>query len=379
MKHIYKYSAGDIVKVRNHSKAYVIERRYGNREIPCYMIRLPFEMDTALISENDIERRLDGITEEDVLAGMATNKQRTNEETSAKQNSLNSDMLLRVCREISAECPILSRFGNNFTAKALNGEFAGCFGREDEMSVIEHLMYRRTKPNIMLLGKAGSGKTAIVEGLADIFNKKFINGDIEKPVVVMELCTNAMIGGTKYRGDFEERTDKLLREIESITNAELVLFIDEIHSINELGSSDGSTSLGQVLKPALARGQIKLIGATTTNEYKQYLESDSALCRRFNIIIVEELKGDRAKAISKGILEDYGKFFDIDISQIDIGLIYDNNISQLSGTFPDNLINVIDETLAVLKCDNKTVATMADFGNTLKRYVKTAVKKLGFG
>lgn len=379
MKHIYKYSAGDVVKVQNHSKAYVIERRYGNREMPCYLIRRPSETETALISEDEIEHRLDGVTEDDVLAGMTTVKERTSEEKTAKQDNANAGMLSRICREISAECPTLSRFGNNFTAKALNGEFAGCFGREDEMSVIEHLMYRRTKPNIMLLGKAGSGKTAIVEGLADIFNKKFINGEIEKPVVIMELCTNAMVGGTKYRGDFEERTDKLLREIESITYVELVLFIDEIHSINELGSSDGSTSLGQVLKPALARGQIKLIGATTTNEYKQYLEKDSALCRRFNIINVEELKGDKAKAISQGILEDYGKFFDIDISQIDIGLIYDNNIKELSGTFPDNLINVIDETLAVLKCDNKTVATMADFGNTLKRYVKTAVKKLGFG
>lgn len=378
MKHIYKYSAGDVVKRKNRSGDYVIERRYGNREIPCYLIRLPSGI-TDLISEDEIECRVDDVVEENVSAGMTTVEQRASKENSTKQNGLNSNMLLRVCKEISAECPTLSRFGNNFTAKALNGEFAGCFGREDEMSVIEHLMYRRTKPNIMLLGKAGSGKTAIVEGLANIFNKKFINGETEKPVVIIELCTNAMVGGTKYRGDFEERTDKLLKEIESITNVELVLFIDEIHSINELGSSDGSTSLGQVLKPALARGQIKLIGATTTNEYKQYLEKDSALCRRFNIINVEELKGDKAKAISQGILEDYGKFFDIDISQIDIGLIYDNNIKELSGTFPDNLINVIDETLAVLKCDNKTVATMADFGNTLKRYVKTAVKKLGFG
>lgn len=372
MKFNYKYAKGDTVQINGDSGDYVIERRYGNGDTPAYFVRKTDRFSSFLITEDKIISPTNSATsvEEWVV-------EEKNPDTSVEDKTL---FLKRIFRSMFSDYPTLCRYSNNFSSKALKGDFSVCLGREEEIETIEHLMYRRTKPNTMLLGKAGTGKTAIVEGLANIFNQRFVNGQDRIPTVIMELCTNSLVGGSKYRGEFEERVDNILQEIERMTSINLVLFIDEVHCINVLGASEGATSLGQVLKPALARGQIKVIGATTTDEYKQFLESDTAFCRRFNIIKVEELNGEKAKTVSQGILEDYGKFFNIDISQINIGSIYDENIEKLAGTFPDNLINVIDETLAYLKCNRVEKATMADFTNTLKRYItNTSAKKIGFG
>ena len=369
MKFNYKYAPNDVVKVKGYERDCLIERRYGSFNVPAYVIREETTIHSCVVKEEDIlSYATSTIVEEPPLSKVPDVS--TYENTARLKNYL---------RSVQSHCPTLDRYSNNFSAKALKGDFSVCLGRDEEMQTIEHLMYRRTKPNIMLLGKAGTGKTAIVEGLAYIFNQRFINGEDETPTVIMEVCTNSLVGGSKYRGEFEERVGNILKEISQVSFVNIVLFIDEVHCINVLGASEGATSLGQVLKPALARGQIKLIGATTTDEYKQYLENDTAFCRRFNIIEVNEIKGNKAKTISQGILEDYGKFFNIDISQVNIGSIYEENIEKLTGTFPDNLINVIDETLAYLKCNNVKTATMTDFANTLKRYVKTATKKLGFG
>ena len=298
-----------------------------------------------------------------------------------KDNKVSSSdrkiQMKNIIDKIKAKCSILTSLCTFFSEKALNDELAPCFGREEEMDTINYMLYRRTKPNVMLLGKAGVGKTAIVEGLAQKMNESYENGTTEQYTVIAELSLNALVSGTMYRGTFEEKTEKLLAELASINYAKLVLFIDEIHSMNDIGSSDGSTSIGQILKPALARGDINVIGATTNAEYEKFLKPDGALCRRFNTIDVKEFVSDKARTIVRNILDDYGKYFKQDVSQIEIENIYDRYGTQLTGTFPDNFINIIDETLAIAKFKNTTVTT-ENFEDIAKKNCRKTEKRIGF-
>lgn len=287
----------------------------------------------------------------------------------------NMSMLRFYCADEDKQLKTTFSMCNNLSEKAINNSLMPCFGRTKEMETIKYTLCRRTKPNVLLLGKAGCGKTAIVEQLAQNYVDDFVNGKTNRFTMVLELCLNAMVSGTKYRGEFEEKIEKVMNEVKTVKGFDIVLFIDEFHGINTAGDAEGSMSMGQILKPALARGDIKVIGATTNSEYEKYLMDDAALCRRFNNVEVKELTGDIAKGITRDILNDYSKYFEINTQKVEIENIYSENINKLKGSFPDNFINIIDETLAYAKCNDIKEVTNVEFNTTLERYIDKKVSK----
>ena len=382
MKFNYKYEKGFTFK-DECGIVYVIKKRCGNHAKPAYYCSSSDLTDaTFTVYEETIDELIEKAKAKiytTVIDSIAVIEkiEKEKEEVKITDSDVKKECLKKYFDTMNSTS--LVRCGRNISQKAFNNELAPCFCREKEIEQIKHTMFRRTKPNIMLLGKAGTGKTAIVEQLAYEYNNDYINGKTERYTMVIELSLNALVSGSKYRGDFEEKIEGILKEISRKRPYDIVLFIDEIHAINEVGSAEGSDSAGQILKPALARGEIKLIGATTTSEYNEYLKNDAALCRRFNNIDVEELKGDIAKKITRDILNDYGKYFNTDVSSVEIEKIYENNIDKMRGTFPDNFINVIDETLAIAKCDGITTITNVEIERTMKNYINCDSKSKSIG
>lgn len=182
--------------------------------------------------------------------------------------------------------------------------------------------------------------------------------------IIYELSFNALIGGTRYRGDFEERLQNIIKELENKDN--IVIFIDEIHQINEIGSAEGCTGMGQLLKPALARGDIKCIGATTIEEYNKYIATDKALARRFSNVNIKQLTGKIKTACIENILTEYGAYFNIDITEIEVNEVENIVTYCLPNTvFPNNIIDVVDEVLATAKFEKRDKITMTDIKNTI--------------
>ena len=205
----------------------------------------------------------------------------------------------------NSETPVLDEFGRDLTALAKEGKLDPVVGRQDEIVRLLQILGRRQKNNAVLLGEPGIGKTAIVEGLA----KRMLDDDIpeflrSKRIISLEM--GALVAGTKYRGQFEERMKKLLKEIETVKN--VVLFIDEIHTLVGAGAAEGSIDAASMLKPALARGGVQCIGATTLAEYRKYFEKDGALVRRFQTIIVQPPTDKQTVAIIKGIKKYYEEY-----------------------------------------------------------------------
>ncbi len=242
------------------------------------------------------------------------------------------------------ETPVLDEFGRDLTALAKEGKLDAVVGRQDEIIRLLQILGRRQKNNAVLLGEAGIGKTAIVEGLA----KRMLEDDIpdflrSKRIVSLEM--GAIVAGTKYRGQFEERMKKLLKEIETVKN--VVLFIDEIHTLVGAGAAEGSIDAASMLKPALARGGVQCIGATTLAEYRKYFEKDGALVRRFQTIIVQPPSEKQTVAIIKGIkkyYEDYHKVYIPDDVAEEVVALTDRYITDKFQ--PDKSIDVIDEACA---------------------------------
>ena len=202
-------------------------------------------------------------------------------------------------RPVSA---ILDQFGRNLTAEAAAGKLDPVIGRSNEIERVMVVLSRRTKNNPVLIGEPGVGKTAVVEGLAQKINA----GDVPETLKgkqVYSLDLGSMVAGSRYRGDFEERLKKVLKEIK--TRGDIVLFIDEIHTIVGAGSADGALGASDMLKPMLARGELQTIGATTTDEYRKYIERDAALERRFQPIQVHEPTIAETIEILKGLRERY--------------------------------------------------------------------------
>ena len=198
-------------------------------------------------------------------------------------NEINKDISKSKLK--SQQTTTLNQFGEDITEKAEEGKFDNIIGREKEVERMIEILSRRTKNNPCLIGEPGVGKTAIVEGLAE----KIAIGDVpqnlkEKRIISIDI--SGMVAGTKYRGDFEERIKKALGEVRKA--GDIILFIDEIHTIVGAGAAEGAIDAANILKPLLARGEIQLIGATTVEEYRKYIEKDSALERRFSPIQVDE-------------------------------------------------------------------------------------------
>lgn len=262
---------------------------------------------------------------------------------------------------------LIDELGTDITNEARSGKLDPVIGRDNEVKRVMEILSRRTKNNPILIGEAGVGKTAIVEELSRlIVNEEVPSCLIGKRVISLDMAT--MVAGTKYRGEFEERMKKVLKEIED--NTEIILFIDEIHTLVGAGGAEGAIDASNILKPSLARGKIRCIGATTTKEYKKFIEKDSALERRFQKVFVEEPSISETRNILFNIRSIYEKYHNVNISDA----VLDNLIS-ISEKYifdrnrPDKEIDILDEVCARV--------SMKDNGNNKLKDIKREISRLG--
>jgi ATP-dependent Clp protease ATP-binding subunit ClpC len=250
-------------------------------------------------------------------------------------------------REGEGKPTLLTQFGRDLTQLARVGRMDPLVGRQKELTRIAQILLRRTKNNPVLVGEAGVGKTAIVEGLA----KAIVNHDVPEMLQglrVVQLDLPGMVAGTKYRGDFEERLKGVIAEI--LKEGNIILFIDELHMLLGAGGAVGAVDAASMLKPALARGQIRCIGATTWNEYRKYIEKDSALARRFQPVPVDEPTVDEAIEILKGLREAYESFHGVAIADTAlVGAVKMSDRYIMDRALPDKAIDLIDESAARAK------------------------------
>jgi len=249
--------------------------------------------------------------------------------------------------------PALDSFGRDLSLLAREGKLDPVVNRENEIERVIQILARRTKNNPVLLGEAGVGKTAIVEGLA----QRIVSGDVpeilaDKRIVVLDLAL--MVAGTKYRGQFEERIKAVMDEIRRSEN--VMIFIDELHTLVGAGGAEGAIDASNILKPALARGEIQCIGATTLDEYRKYIEKDSALARRFQTIMVDPPSVDEAIQILKGLRDKYEAHHRVKITDEAIEAAVKLSERYISGRFlPDKAIDIIDEASSRARLSVTTV------------------------
>ena len=276
-----------------------------------------------------------------------------------QRNKINSNSILNAMKKIRGNKKVdnknaeenlkaLEKYSTDLTSLARKGKLDPVIGRDDEIRRIVQVLNRRTKNNPILIGEPGVGKTAIIEGLA----QRIVRGDVPeslKNVKLVSLDLGALVAGAKYKGEFEERLKAVLKEVED-SNGEIVMFIDEIHMVVGAGASDGAMDAGNLLKPMLARGVLRTIGATTINEYRKYIEKDAALERRFQPILVDEPSIEDTISILRGLKEKYEVHHGVRI--LDSALI---NAVKLSDRYitdrflPDKAIDLIDEAASSLR------------------------------
>jgi ATP-dependent Clp protease ATP-binding subunit ClpB len=244
----------------------------------------------------------------------------------------------------------LEKYAKNLNELARSGKLDPVIGRDDEIRRVLQILTRRTKNNPILIGEPGVGKTAIAEGLAH----RIIDGDVPenlKSKVVYSLDMGALVAGAKYKGEFEERLKSVVKEVIN-AEGELILFIDEIHTLVGAGGGDGAMDAANILKPALARGELRAVGATTLNEYQKYFEKDKALVRRFQTVLVDEPSTEDAISILRGIKEKYENHHKVLIK--DAAIIAAVELSQRYITerhLPDKAIDLIDEAASKLRME----------------------------
>lgn len=254
--------------------------------------------------------------------------------------------------EISLEA--LSKYGKDITLLAEKGKLDPVIGRDEELRRVLQILSRRTKNNPVLVGDPGVGKTAIIELLAQQIVKWEVP-ELLKNKKIIELDMGALMAGSKYRGDFEERLKAILKEVEK-SDWEIILFIDELHTVVGAGKTEWSMDMGNMLKPALARGQIRVIGATTLNEYRLYIEKDAALERRFQPVMVNEPTREDALAILRGIKKAYETHHGVKITDDAVVSAVDLSRRYIPDRkLPDKAIDLLDEAAASVKMNLATM------------------------
>ena len=249
---------------------------------------------------------------------------------------------------------VLEKYAINLTVQAKDGKLDPVIGRDEELRRVIQILSRRTKNNPVLIGEPGVGKTAIVEGLA----QRIISGDVpeplkEKEIVMLDL--GSLIAGTKFRGEFEDRLKAFIKEIQNAAG-KYILFIDEIHMIVGAGAAEGAVDASNLLKPALARGELRAIGATTTREYQRYIEKDAALERRFQPIMVEEPSIEDSIAILRGLKEKYEIHHGVRISDEAIVAAVNLSARYITDRFlPDKAVDLIDEAAAASRLETESL------------------------
>ena len=248
--------------------------------------------------------------------------------------------------------PALDSYSRNLTQMALDGKLDPVIGREHEIQRVIQILSRRTKNNPCLIGEPGVGKTAVVEGLA----QRIAAGDVPDTIAdkrVMTLDLSGMVAGSKYRGEFEERIKKVIAEV--VEAKDVLLFIDEIHTIIGAGGAEGALDASNILKPSLARGELQLIGATTINEYRKYIEKDSALERRFQPVTVDEPSEEESIAILKGLRSRYEEHHRVEITDDALEAGVKLSSRYINDRFlPDKAIDLIDEAASKVRLSNYT-------------------------
>ena len=284
-----------------------------------------------------------GVTMKELIAAISELRKGATVENQTSEDTFNS----------------LNRFAINLNERARSGKLDPVIGRDEEIRRILQILTRRTKNNPLLIGEPGVGKTAIAEGLAH----RIIRGDVPEDIkskIIYSLDMGALIAGAKYKGEFEERLKSVVNEVIG-SNGEIILFIDEIHTLVGAGKSEGAMDAANILKPALARGELRAIGATTLSEYQKYFEKDKALERRFQVVMVDE--PDRADSISilRGIREKYETHHKVIIRDEAIIAAVDLSTRYITDRFlPDKAIDLIDEAASRLRLEMNSVPEEID-------------------
>lgn len=326
------------------------------------------------ISLNELYSRMesviDGIQRVDVINGEVITRNGNNSENQEKIIASQSTMSDEIFDEKDINPPAakkptkenesaLSKYTTDLTKIAALKKLDPVIGRDDEIRRVIQILNRRSKNNPVIVGEPGVGKTAVVEGLA----QRIVSGEVPdslKNDKILALDLGALLAGASYRGEFEERLKKVLKEIEEKTD-DLMLFIDEIHSIMGMGASEGSVDAGNLLKPMLSRGRIRVIGATTLDEYRKYIEKDKALERRFQPVLVDEPPIEVAISILRGLKSNYEVFHGIKI--LDEAIVQAVKLSHRYITeryLPDKAIDLIDEAASSLRINIDTMPEEID-------------------
>ena len=313
-------------------------------------------LELAITESEKIKDKYVGI--EAILLAMA-NLENSDIKTLLENFGVNSSKILNAMKKIRGNKKVdnknaeenmkaLEKYSTDLTERARKGKLDPVIGRDEEVRRIMQVLNRRTKNNPVLIGEPGVGKTAIIEGLA----QRIVRGDVPeslKDVKLISLDLGALVAGAKYRGEFEERLKAVLKEVED-SNGEIVMFIDELHTVVGAGATEGSMDAGNLLKPMLARGVLRTIGATTINEYRKYIEKDPALERRFQPVMVDEPSVEDTISILRGLKEKYEVHHGIRI--LDSAIVEAAKLSDRYITdrfLPDKAIDLIDEAASSLR------------------------------
>ena len=273
---------------------------------------------------------------------------------------------------------LVNDFSINFNQRVLNGEIDPVIDRDMEVDRLIEILSRRTKNNPLLVGEAGVGKTAIVEELS----RRIVEGKVPKFLYnkkILSVSISSLVSGTKYRGEFEERINKILKEVE--TNQNIILFIDEIHTIVGAGGAEGAIDASNILKPSLARGKIRIIGATTSDEYKKFIEKDRALDRRFQKIFIEEPDNEKTKNMLKSLKPIYESYHGVKIANELIDYIVEVSSKYIKNRKnPDKSIDILDEVCvkASIQGGKKELA-LYEKNNIIKKILKEKNKAVQNG